>query len=237
MDNFQIETAQNVTISQNVAGVMDRILAFIVDNLIIAAYLFVVIFIFVQTNMVGDAVFVYYFTIGLPLFLYHLLWETFWNGQSPGKAALKIRVVKLDGSKPAFSNYLLRWLLRTVDIALGFGSVAIVTILLNGKGQRMGDIAATTTVISEKISMGISAIAISQLPEDYIPKYPQVMVFKDDEIQSMKSIYRNALVYGSHHIILKLAARVSGVMEVSYDEKPIDFIRRVIDDYTFYTQQ
>ncbi len=237
MDNFQIETAQNVTISQNVAGVMDRILAFIVDNLIIAAYLFVVIFIFTQTNVVGDAVFVYYFTIGLPLFLYHLLWETFWNGQSPGKAALKIRVVKLDGSKPAFSNYLLRWLLRTVDIAIGFGSVAIVTMLFNGKGQRLGDLAATTTVISEKNTTSIQSITLHQLPEDYVPKYPQVMVFKDDEVQTMKSIYRNAMAYGNHHIILKLSAKTAQVMEVTFDEKPIDFIKRVLDDYTFYTQQ
>jgi len=237
MDNFQIETAQNVTISQNVAGVLDRILAFIVDNLIMAAYLFIVLFIFSKTNIPGDAQFVYYFTIGLPLFLYHLLWETFWNGQSPGKAALKIRVVKLDGSKPAFSNFLLRWLLRTVDITISFGSVAVVSILFNGKGQRLGDVAATTTVISEKLTTSINTISINQLPEDYIPKYPQVTVFKDDEIQSMKSIYRNALSSGNHHIILKLAAKVSGIMEVSYDEKPIDFIKRTIDDYTFYTQQ
>lgn len=237
MDNFQIETAQNVTISQNVAGVTDRILAFIVDNLIIAAYLFLVIFIFSQMDVLGDAAFLYYFTIGLPLLLYHLLWETFWNGQSPGKAALKLRVVKLDGSRPAFSNYLLRWLLRIVDIALGFGSVAIITILFNGKGQRLGDIAATTTVISEKSTAGMQSIVIHQLPDNYVPKYPQVMVFKDQDIQSMKTIYRNALAYGSHHIIIKLSAKAAQLMEVSFDEKPIDFIKRVIDDYTFYTQQ
>lgn len=237
MDNFQIETAQNVTISQNVAGVMDRILAFVIDNLIIAAYLFVVIFIMVQTNISGDSEFLFYFTIGLPLFLYHLLWETFWNGQSPGKAALKIRVVKLDGSRPAFSNYMLRWLLRIVDIALSLGSVAIVAMLFNRKGQRLGDLAATTTVISEKPTSGIQTISIINLPDNYTPKYPQVMVFKDDEIQKIKSIYFNAKAFGNHHIIIRLSIKVSKVMEIEFEEKPIDFIDRVINDYTFYTQQ
>jgi uncharacterized RDD family membrane protein YckC len=237
MDNFQIETAQNVTISQNVASVMDRILAFIIDNLIIGAYLFIVIFILAHTNITGGSEFLYYVTIGLPLFLYHLLWETFWNGQSPGKAVMKIRVVKLDGSRPAFSNYLLRWLLRVVDIALSFGSVAIVTMLFNGKGQRLGDMAATTTVISEKTTTGIQSIRIINLPDDYSPKYPQVMNFKDDEIQTIKSIYYNAKAFGNHHIIIRLSVKVSKVMEVDYDEKPIDFINRVINDYTYYTQQ
>lgn len=237
MDNFQIETAQNVTISQNVASVIERILAFILDALIIGAYIFIVIFILTHTDYAGDDELLFYFTIGLPLFLYHLLWETFWNGQSPGKAALKIRVVKLDGSRPAFSNYLLRWILRTVDIALSFGSVAIVTMLFNGKGQRLGDIAATTAVISEKPTTAIQSIRIINLPDDYTPKYPQVMVFKDDEIQTMKSIYFNAKAYGNHHIIIRLAIKVSRVMEVDFDENPIDFISRVINDYTFYTQQ
>jgi uncharacterized RDD family membrane protein YckC len=237
MDNFQIETAQNVTISQNVASVIERILAFILDALIIGAYIFIVIFILTHTDYAGDDELLFYFTIGLPLFLYHLLWETFWNGQSPGKAALKIRVVKLDGSRPTFSNYLLRWIIRTVDIALSFGSVAIVTMLFNGKGQRLGDIAATTTVISEKPTTAIQSIRIINLPDDYTPKYPQVMVFKDDEIQTMKSIYFNAKAYGNHHIIIRLAIKVSRVMEVDFDENPIDFISRVINDYTFYTQQ
>lgn len=237
MDNFQIETAQNVTITQNVAGILDRILALIVDYLIIAVYLFVIIFILIQTEWIDSGVFLFYMTVGLPVMLYHLLWETFWNGQTPGKAALKIRVVKLDGSRPAFSNYLLRWLLRVVDISISFGAVALVTILFNGKGQRLGDIAATTTVISEKTLTPLRSFRTDEIPDDYVPKYPQVIVFKDKDIQSIKTIYFQARAQGNHHIILKLSDRVAKIMDIKFDEKPVEFIQKVLRDYTFYTQQ
>lgn len=237
MDNFQIETAQNVTINQNVAGLLDRLLAFTLDALIMAAYSIIVFFILINVDSAKGNDLLFYFTIGLPLFLYHLLWETFWNGQSPGKAVLKIRVVKIDGSRPAFSNYILRWVLRTIDIALSFGSVAIVTLLFNGKGQRLGDLAATTTVISEKPTTTIQTLKFVNLPDNYTPKYPQVTVFKDDEIQTIKSIFYDAKSFGKHHIIIRLAIKTSKVMGVDFDEKPIEFIDKVITDYSFYTQE
>ena len=52
----------------------------------------------------------------LPMLLYHLLFEVFNNGQSIGKASLRIRVVKLDGSQPDLGSLLIRWLLRILDI-------------------------------------------------------------------------------------------------------------------------
>ncbi len=236
MDNFQIETAQNVTISQNVAGIGDRILAYILDNLIIGVYIILIFFLISATNVSIDSMFLISTTVGLPIFLYHLLWETLWNGQTPGKAVMKIRVVKLDGSKPAFSNYLLRWLMRLVDISFTSGAVAVVTILLNGKGQRLGDIAATTTVISEKKNTGITTIRHIEVEEEYLPKYPQVTVFNDSEMQTIKKLYFESKYKGNHNVILKLSSKAAEVMQVNFDENPIDFLDRIIKDYAFYTQ-
>tara|TARA_R110000850_G_scaffold277086_1_gene422292 strand:- start:15957 stop:16670 length:714 start_codon:yes stop_codon:yes gene_type:complete len=237
MDNFQIETAQNVTISQNIAGIGDRILAYIIDSVLIGIYFLLVILFFGAIDIGQDSMFIFIMTVALPVFLYHLLWETFWNGQSPGKAAMKIRVVKLDGSKPSFSNYLLRWLLRLVDISFTSGALAVVVILLNGRGQRLGDLAAATTVITEKKISSISDTLLVELPEGYVPKYPQVTVFNDTEIQTIKSIYHNARRAGNHNIILKLSDKVAGVLEVTTTERPIQFIDTVIKDYNFYTRQ
>lgn len=238
MDNFQIETAQNVNIYQNVAGIGDRILAHLIDGVVIVAYFFLVFFVFLGIDFFDndDYIFLFFMTAGLPPFFYHLMFETFWNGQSIGKKVMRIRVVKLDGSKPAFSNYLLRWLLRIIDISIASGGVAVITILLNGKGQRLGDIAATTTVITEKKITDFREILLAELPENYIPKYPQVTVFTDQEMQNIKSIYLSAKFQGNHNIVIKLSEKLSQVMELSFDENPIDFIDTVIKDYTFYTQ-
>jgi uncharacterized RDD family membrane protein YckC len=236
MDNFQIETAQNVTISQNVAGIGERILAYLLDNLIIGIYILIIVFLISETNIGTDSMFLIFTTVGLPIFLYHLLWETLWNGQTPGKAVMKIRVVKLDGSKPSLSNYLLRWLLRLVDISFTSGAVAVVAILLNGKGQRLGDIAATTTVISEKKNTGITTIRHIDVEEEYLPKYPQVTVFNDSEMQTIKKLFFEAKFNGNHNVIIKLSEKSAEIMQVNFEEKPIDFLNRIIKDYAFYTQ-
>ena len=236
MDNFQIETAQNVNISQNVGGIGERILAFIIDYLIIFTYIIIGSMAMGALSFGDDFIFVAYLTLGLPIFTYSLLWETFWNGRTPGKAAMNLRVVKLDGSKPAFSNYFIRWLLRIIDVTLTSGALAIVTILLNGKGQRLGDIAATTAVITEKKTIALSSTLLTDIPDGYVPKYPQVTVFNDAEMQTIKNLYRQAKLKANHHVILKLSRQLSKVMEVSPDESPFTFVDTVIKDYNYYTQ-
>lgn len=237
MDNFQIETAQNVNIVQNVAGVGERILAYLIDSAIIVIYVILVVILVSWLDVSDDGfIFLLIMTFGLPVFVYHLLWETFWNGRSPGKAAMKLRVVKLDGSKPAFSNYFIRWLIRLVDVSVTSGALAVVTILLNGKGQRLGDVAATTTVITEKKTIHFSETLLSDLPEDYKPTYPQVTVFTDSEMQTIKSVFTRAKFNGNHNVILKLSKRVAKVMDITEEETPIAFIDKVIKDYNYYTQ-
>ncbi len=236
MDNFQIETAQNINIVQHVAGLGERILAYLIDGLIMFTYILAVSFVFYNLNVDSGQELVISLTIVLPIFLYLLLWEMLWNGRSPGKAALGLRVVKLDGTRPTFSNYFLRWLLRIVDITISSGSLAIVSILLNGKGQRIGDIAATTTVITERPPLDISQIVLTEIPVDYVPKYPQVTVFSDGEMQTIKNIFVQARTNGNHNVILKLADRVAKVMEIQFEETPMVFLDRIVKDYNYYTQ-
>jgi uncharacterized RDD family membrane protein YckC len=240
MDNFQIETAQNVNIIQNVAGVGERILAFLIDIVIIGIYFIIISFIGIfdlLPDMERGMAMVLATTIVLPAFLYHLLWEQFRNGQSPGKMAMKIRVVKLDGSTPEFSNYLLRWLMRFIDINITMGSIAVVALLVSGKGQRLGDIAAGTTVITERKTVSFSQTLLMEVPDDYIPKYPQVTVFTDTEIQTIKNLFTEARFGGNDNpIIIKLSQKVATVMEVSFEETPIQFLDTIIKDYNYYTQ-
>ena len=237
MDNFQIETAQNISITQNAAGVAERILAFLIDGLIMLVYIILVNFLLGGLEGSMSEKWVFYLVIGLPLFLYFLIWETFWDGRSPGKAALELRVVKLDGSKPAFSNYLVRWLLRIVDVTLTSGSVAVITILMNGKGQRLGDIAATTTVISEKEQVGFDQTLLMALPADYQPQYPQVTVLTDKDVQDIKMLYAEAVKNENPEILKSLSQKVADLLDVTPEEKPSVFVKTVLRDYSYFTQQ
>lgn len=237
MDNFQIETAQNVSIQQNVADIGERILAFLLDVMIYVAYVIIMIFILAALEIDRGDQWTFGLILGIPPFLYHLLWETFWDGRSPGKAAMKIKVVKLDGSKPSFSNYLIRWLLRLLDISSFGGGVAVVFILIGGRGQRLGDMAAGTTVISEKQKVRFHQTILVDIPEDYVPAYPQVTVFSDQQMGKIKTIYSDAKRHSDHHIIVELSNKVSSIMQITPNEKPLHFVDKVIKDYNYYTQQ
>lgn len=238
MENFQIETAQNIRIKQNVAPVSDRILAFIIDTIIITGYY---IIIFLILNSLGykptQSLIVVYVLLGLPVFFYSLLFEVLMNGQSPGKYFLRIRVTKIDGSKPTFGSYLIRWMLRLIDIDLATGSVALLTLLLNGKGQRLGDLAANTTVISEKNRISIHDTINVDISKAYKPTFPQVTLLSDKDLQTIKNLYQTALRKRNYNAINALKDKVIQLTDIKTDLKSVDFIETVIKDYNFYTQQ
>lgn len=236
MEEFQIETAQNVGIQQKVANIGDRMLAYLLDSLVIILYMIAIIMLLTALDLDPADSWAIYLLLSLPAFLYYVLLETFWNGQTVGKYAMKTRVVKLDGSKPSFANYFVRWILRIVDVVISSGGVAVLTILVRGNGQRVGDIAAGTTVISERIRLSIKDTILKEIPVDYVPTYSQVTVFSDNEMQTVKTLYNQAKLKGQHNIILSLHLRLIKVMQIETTQKPIEFVDTVIKDYNYYTQ-
>ncbi|WP_111707448.1 RDD family protein [Lutibacter citreus] len=238
MDNFKIETAQNITIQQNVAPLSTRIGAFLIDMLIIGSYYMLIILILNALGfMPTENIYVFYAIVSLPVFFYSLIFETLMNGQSPGKYLNKIRVTKIDGSKPTFGSFLIRWILRTIDISLASGSIALLTILLNGKGQRLGDLAAGTTVISERKTISIDNTLEVDIPEEYIPTFPQVTLLSDNDVQTIKELFIKAKQNGNHKTIAKLNEKVIEITGIKSDLKPIELIDLVIKDYNYFTQQ
>ncbi len=238
MDTFQIETAQNITIQQNVAHISTRIGSYVIDLLIIVAYYIIAFLIMSWANFRFDQGQNWILTlcIFLPTFFYSLAFEVLFNGQTPGKYLNKIRVVRLDGSKPTFGSYLIRWFLRLIDFNLASGSVALLTILLNGKGQRLGDIAAGTTVISEKKRVSLRDTLAEEVVEAYTPTYSQVTLLSDADIHKIKDVYTKAKRTGNHAIILKLHIKILEITNISTDKKPMEFIETVLKDYNYYTQ-
>ncbi|WP_299226173.1 RDD family protein [uncultured Psychroserpens sp.] len=237
MEEFQIETAQNVGIQQNVANLGDRMLGYLIDSLVIIVYLIAMIMVLAALDLdLGDQ-WAIYLLLSLPAFLYYVLLETFWNGKTIGKYAMKTRVVKMDGSKPGFGNYFVRWILRIVDVSLTSGGLAVLSILIRGNGQRIGDIAAGTTVISEKTRITIKDTILKEVPEGYVPTYSQVTLFKDEEMQLIKTLYDEARFKSQHNIILSLHNKIVDVMQIETKQKPIDFVDTVIKDYNYYTQK
>ena len=237
MEQFQIETAQNITINQNTSHLGERMLAYIIDTFIIVVYT-ILMFVFLASLDIdmGDQ-WAFYLILSLPAFLYYLLFETLMDGKTIGKGAMNLRVVKLDGSKPNFGNYFVRWALRIIDVGITSGGAAVLTILVRGKGQRIGDIAAGTTVISEKKRVSLKDTLLRELPDDYKHTFPQVTVFKDQEMRTIKELYDKARLNGNHNVIVSLDKRIKEVLGVQTTLKPMEFVDVIINDYNYYTQK
>jgi hypothetical protein len=73
-----------------------------------------------------------------------------WQGQTPGKRAIGLRVISVTGRPVTIYETLLRNLLRTVDQLPAFYAIGILSLLLTARNQRLGDLAAATVVVHER---------------------------------------------------------------------------------------
>ena len=133
------------------ASLGSRIIAFAIDYFIILVYYILIIVILDSFHInMGDSwlFFGILSLLTLPALFYPLVMETAMSGQSIGKKIMKIKVVKIDGTRANFYQYFARWTFSLVDIWMCMGGIAITSIALSKYGQRIGDLSAETSVIS-----------------------------------------------------------------------------------------
>ena len=241
MQTIDIQTTQNVTIEYPIASIGDRVVAALIDLLIMIGYLLIIIFVYIWLSSAIEgtafdfpvAIFIILF---LPFFFYHLLCETFLNGQSFGKKLMKMRVVKVDGAQATIGSYFLRWILAPIDFFF-YGSVGLVTMLINGKGQRLGDLAAHTTVIKLKSKTKLEDTILAATPFDYKVIFPEVKQLTDKDISIIKEVFDlnykkpDVAVYMS--MLDKTKQTLEQKMGVQSDLPPLNFIDTVLKDYNY----
>jgi len=97
---------------------------------------------------------------------YHLFFEFIWNGQTPGKRRLSIRVVQANGLPLTTSGLLIRNFVRLLDFLPILYGVGLVTMFFTKNTQRLGDLAARTIVIREH-----KQLTVRTLQEDFSVHY------------------------------------------------------------------
>jgi uncharacterized RDD family membrane protein YckC len=232
MQTIRVRTAQNVLIDYPIAGLFDRILAFVLDCLIEFAYLIVV---YSSAISVGGRSTVILVIIYLPIFFYDLLFEIIMNGQSPGKRVQNLKVVRLDGDSPTIGNYLLRWIFRPVDILFS-GSIAITCILFTKNGQRLGDVISGTTVI--KLSNPgklMGQTIIQDLKQDYQPQFPQVVHLSDKDISLIKEALAVNVQLGITEPMEIISEKIRTLHGIQTNMPVLTFLNTVLKDYHHLT--
>lgn len=231
--SLQIQTAQNVGLEYEIASVGERIAAQLIDYAVMIGWFLTIIGLAALFSTVGKlfgSVWLIWAVLFFPVMFYTLLCEYFMEGQTVGKMALKIKVVRLDGGRASLGAYLLRWVLALVDISMFSGLVAVLTIIINGKGQRLGDIAAGTAVVRNYQTVSFSSIEIPELPEGYSPTYSSVVQLTDKDIRTIKKVMK----LEDAELLESTAHKVAEVLGVTYAETDYNFLVDVVNDHQFY---
>ena len=156
-DTVRIATPEGVELELPLAGIGSRLTARILDHLIQAVVAIATVFIInrsVDTESSGEA---FVAIIGILIFftifwVYDVVFEAFAGGRTPGKRAVGIRVVGSRGEPIGFPAAAVRNLLRFVDEYLTLWIVALISMARSERNQRVGDMAAGTMVVRERLS-------------------------------------------------------------------------------------
>jgi uncharacterized RDD family membrane protein YckC len=210
-----IVTAEAVLLELEVADYGSRLSARLID-LLIQATAFLVLAVglgFVNSVLGGfgetvSIIVVIVATFGI-VFVYPTATETLGRGQSPGKKAIGLRVMTIEGGPVRFRHSAIRAAVAIVDVWPG-GMLASVSMLLDSRCRRLGDLAAGTIVIRERgASDAVGAVWFPAPPgwESYVDALPVGLLTGEHY-----ELVRNFLLRAS---TLTLAARANLAIQIA----------------------
>lgn len=148
-DRYLVLTPEKVVVSYDLGSVGSRIMAELIDLLAIGVMTIAIGIGLSLLGVVAESLATALFLIvaAFGMLGYHAGFEAFAQGQTPGKRAMKIRVVNVDGTPVTFRAALLRNLMRPADMLPVLYLAGLTMLFLNPKAQRIGDLVAGTVVI------------------------------------------------------------------------------------------
>ena len=175
-DRYTVDTPENIEFAYDIAGIGSRFLAAIIDTFLIGIAEIILGFIIglaiARTGLadrVGSAESILLAAGSILAFLilwgYYIVFELVWNGQSPGKRAIGLRVVREGGRPLTFVNSAIRNLIRLVDFLPAFYGIGVVVMFVDRRARRFGDLAGGTLVVKERRGVTLESLtAQSSIP-------------------------------------------------------------------------
>lgn len=217
------------------AGLGSRILAYLLDTLILGSYAMAAFAFVIVPMQWAEGTLTVAILFSLPLLLYHFLCETFLNGQSIGKQALKIQVVRLDGKQANAGNFALRSLLRLLEITPVQGSFAIVAIVSTRYGQRLGDLAAGTTVVRVRKEGNLKAGLFRSVEDAAEIRYPEVIRLSNTDAETIGLLLEKSKWIRRQPMLATLIHdarnRLIERLGIESDETDVKFLEQLLTDY------
>ena len=239
-EKLTIDTPEHIALEFNLASVGSRFLALAIDTSIQAAGFLVIAlagaavwggflafrldartWVFAGIILAGFVIYYGYFAI----------FEALWRGQTPGKRTIGLRVIAVSGRPITTYEAILRNVVRIADQMPGVYAVGILTVILNDRSQRLGDLAAGTVVVHEQPIEPHSA-SIETRPERRVRHRASRLA--PDEVALIEAFLRrraNLSDYRRTRTAQEIARRISARLEVTEVDDEERFLEEVAADY------
>lgn len=246
MKTVDVITSHNISIDYEAASFMNRGIALFLDLLIMFVY--VMLMVFVVTGILFSSrslefiIVVWYIVVMLPVMGYSLLFEYFMKGQTPGKVAMGIRVVNLNGENASLGDYTQRWAFKIIDFWFSAGAIGALFISTTEKGQRLGDVLAQTAVVRNKPEQVYSIRDILNIKDRtaHEPTYTGASKFTDEDMILIKNAITRVTKYPNEahkQLIRDLAEKASAELKLAeVPEKKLTFLKTLLQDYIVLTR-
>ncbi|MBX2915362.1 MAG: RDD family protein [Cyclobacteriaceae bacterium] len=236
MQTIQVRTTQNVFIQYPLASVGDRILAYLFDRVVVIAFMIALGTFLYYTNARNEWIWIA--LLGFPYLFYSVFFEIFMNGQTLGKYLLKIRVIRLNGTPATIGDYVLRWVFAIIDFGFLGGAIALILVAAGGKGQRLGDLVAGTTVIKLVEQKEITAEQVFVTAEtEYQPTFTQAVQLNERDIELIQRALEVNRDTGNAAPMLAVTEKVKTQLGIQTDLPPIKLLYTLIKDFNHLTSR
>ena len=170
----EVVTPEGVALHLPAAGPVPRAVAWVIDLVIRIAIVFLLAIVLSTLGNAGSGL--YLVALFVVFWGYPILFEALWDGQTPGKKAMSLRVVAADGAPVGWVASITRNLLRTVDM-LPFGyATGLVASLADRHGRRLGDMVAGTLVLHQSAQPDPRATPVDAVVAPPLPLQPAEQV-------------------------------------------------------------
>jgi uncharacterized RDD family membrane protein YckC len=250
MASIELLTAQNVQIEYELASLQERFLAILIDLLIVfGGYYALLILLSIATEGAlfsgsGFLMSFFFYLLPIALFVIYQFGTEIWlSGQSYGKRAMGLKVVRLDGTFSRLSDHLIRAIFYLIDLTLSAGILGALSILASPNRQRFGDHAAHTTVIRlrSKLRFELSDIFKIDSIEEYEPTYEEVKQLTESDMLLIKQALARYKAYPNaahQELIENLAEKMKELLQIesTHQHRAEGFLKLLIRDYIVLTR-
>lgn len=189
---LEVDTPEHLAFKTRIGGPGRRMFAWIIDLIVRAAILLMLMILFSlvfgSVDLGGVAQGIIFVTVFVIDWFYFVICEVITGGRSPGKMAMKLRVVRPNGLPVTWLQSILRNFLRAADLAF-FPPYALIVgpiaMAFDEKFRRLGDFVAGTIVVIEEASTVASRHAVQPDPE-LVAELPAKLPLDRNDLEALE---------------------------------------------------